>query len=478
MIPVVTPAEMAAIDAAAPEPQEVLIERAGAAVARGALQMLGGAYGRSVVVVAGKGNNGNDGRVAARRLADQGVAVQVIGPGEALPSRPRSRPDLVIDAAFGTGFVDRGEWHPAKVGDVPVLAVDIPSGVNGLTGEAVPGVPVCHRTVTFAALKPGLLLEPGRTLAGRVEVVDIGLDCSSARAWWVGAGDAASWLPARAPTAHKWQAACWVIAGSGGMTGAAHLAARGAQRAGAGYVRLSSPGVTEDYGRPTEAVGVPLRIDGWDHDVRAEAQRFQSLVVGPGLGRSKPQLAAVGQVAAALDRPLVVDGDGLAGLARPPAAGWPAERVLTPHDGEYRLLTGEPPGADRFAAARALAADMQAFVLLKGPTTLVAGPDGQVLVVTEGDPRLATAGTGDVLSGIIGALLAQGVRPAQAAALGAFLHGRAAQRGPVRGLVAGDLPDLVPVVIGRLLALQGAPDRRAGPIDPDEPDDEPEERGR
>ncbi|MEA3215447.1 MAG: ADP-dependent NAD(P)H-hydrate dehydratase / NAD(P)H-hydrate epimerase, partial [Acidimicrobiia bacterium] len=192
MIPVVTPVEMSAIDAAAPEPEEVLIERAGSAVARCALDLLGGAYGRSVVVIAGKGNNGNDGRVAARRLSQRGVAVQLIGPGDPLPDRPRRRPDLVIDAAFGTGFADRAHWHPTEVGDVPVLAVDIPSGVNGLTGEAVAGVPACHTTVTFAALKPGLLLEPGRSLSGRVEVVDIGLDCSSARAWWVGAGDAAS----------------------------------------------------------------------------------------------------------------------------------------------------------------------------------------------------------------------------------------------------------------------------------------------
>ena len=178
-LPIVTHAEMAAIDAAAPEPVEVLIERAGFAVARAGKALLGGCYGRRVVVIAGKGNNGNDGRVAARLLARSGARCVVVSPGE--PS-PLAGVDLVIDAAYGTGFVDRGEWKPPDLSSAPaVLAVDIPSGVSGLTGEAVTGLTPATLTVTFGALKPGLVLDPGRSLAGDVDLAPIGLDCNSAR---------------------------------------------------------------------------------------------------------------------------------------------------------------------------------------------------------------------------------------------------------------------------------------------------------
>ena len=178
MIPIVTPEEMAAIDAAAPEPVDVLIERAGSAVARMARQMLGGTYGRTVDVIAGKGNNGNDGRAAARLLAAPACACARSTPPTARRACPDA--DLVIDAAYGTGF--QGEWRAPRVGATPVLAVDIPSGVDGLTGEAARGVLAADRTVTFAALKPGLVLAAGRNLAGDVEVVDIGLDTGRARA--------------------------------------------------------------------------------------------------------------------------------------------------------------------------------------------------------------------------------------------------------------------------------------------------------
>jgi ADP-dependent NAD(P)H-hydrate dehydratase / NAD(P)H-hydrate epimerase len=238
MIPVLTPEEMAAVDAAAPEPVEVLIERAGAAVARAALDLLDGVYGRRVVVVAGKGNNGNDGRAAAARLRRRGVRVAVL---DAATPPARIPPcDLVVDAAYGTGF--RGTWEPPDPGDAPVLAVDIPSGVDGRTGQAEGLVLAAERTVTFAALKPGLLLGEGPELAGEVHLADIGLDVSGASTALVEDADVARWLPVRPRETHKWQAAVWVVAGSPGMTGAATLAARGAQRIGAGYVRLSTPG--------------------------------------------------------------------------------------------------------------------------------------------------------------------------------------------------------------------------------------------
>jgi len=355
MQPVVTPEEMAAVDAAAPEPVEVLIGRAGAATAREALRLLGGAYGRRVLVVAGKGNNGNDGRDAAARLARRGVRVAVVpAAGASEVGFGRHPYDLVIDAAYGTGF--RGEYRAPSVCDVPVLAVDIPSGVDGLTG-AVSGAPApAVRTVTFGAHKPGLLLAPGRDLAGEVVVADIGLDVSRARAG--------------------------------------------------------------------------------------------ALVVGPGLGQAGGTAERVRRlVAAATDLAVLVDGDGLTALGQEAAdvlAGRSIPAVLTPHDGEFARLAGAAPEADRLAAARGLAARTGAIVLLKGPTTVVAHPDGRARLALEGDQRLATAGTGDVLSGCIGALLARGLDPFDAAAAGAWLHGTAGRHGPVEGLVASDVVEALP----------------------------------
>lgn len=452
MIPVLTPTEMAAVDAAAPEPVEELIERAGAAVAQVALRLLGGGYGRRVTVIAGRGNNGADGRSAASRLRRRGVRVDVVDAADA-PTR-LSRCDLVIDAAYGTGF--RGSYDPPDVGDAPVLAVDIPSGVLGTTGEAC-GAPlpaVC--TVTFAALKPGLVLEPGRSLAGRVVLADIGLDVSGARAGVVTADDVRAWVPARPAAAHKWRSAVLVVAGSPGMTGAAHLAAAAAQRTGAGMVRVGSPGVGDDRGRPVEAVGLDLPASGWARAALDVADRFGAVVVGPGLGRSDDARTEVRALLAVATQPVLVDGDGLTLLGADVAAilaDRAAATVLTPHDGEMAALTGAAPGADRIEAARGLAAATGAVVLLKGPSTVVAAPDGEVALVVEGDARLATAGSGDVLSGVIGALLARGTASFEAAAAGAWLHARAAQHGPAEGLVAGDLPDLLPVALAEVAGL-------------------------
>ena len=444
MIPIVTPSEMRAIDAAAPEPVEELIERAGAATAAVALGMLRGGYGRRVVVVAGKGNNGNDGRSAARRLVARGARVVTIAPGDPLSATTGA--DLVIDAAFGTGF--RGTWQPPVVGTVPVLAVDIPSGVDGETGEAAAdGVLRATRTVTFAALKPGLVLLPGRSLCGEVAVAPIGLDCGRARAWQVESADVAGWVPARPVDSHKWRAATRVVAGSAAMPGASHLCVAAAMRAGCGYVRLSSPGLVSSPGAPTEAVYHPLEPAGWADHVIAGAGRFASAVIGPGLGRSEQGDVEIRRAVASVPVPLVVDGDALSALGSRAAdilRARPAPAVLTPHDGEFERLAGHRPGADRFAAARQLAAACRSVVLLKGPTTVVADPDGTVGVCTAGDARLATAGTGDVLAGIVGALLACGVDPWRAALAGAELHGRAGQAGPERGLVAGDLVAALP----------------------------------
>lgn len=450
MIPIVTPEEMAAIDAAAPEPVEVLIDRAGSAVARLAREMLGGTYGRTVNVVVGRGNNGNDGRVAAERLRERGVRVRMFDAAACPPRLPPA--DLVVDAAYGTGF--RGEWWAPRVGRAPVLAVDIPSGVDGLTGEAGRGALAADRTATFAALKPGLLLGPGRILAGDVEVVDIGLDTRRATAHLVEPGDVASWWRPRPPTAHKWSRAVRVVAGSPGMTGAAHLAAAAAQRSGSGYVSLSSPGV--EATAPPEVVRARLPAFDWSSAVLADLHRFHALVIGPGLGRETFTVDAVRATLAAAAVPVVVDGDALFALAWDAAGAAPVlhardrPTVLTPHDGEFGLLAGHRPPADRFRAARRLAADLRAVVLLKGPVTIVADPRGAVLVTANGDARLATAGTGDVLSGILGALLATGMDAFRAAAAAAWLHAEAAGRMPAAGLVAGDVVGALPEVIAGL----------------------------
>jgi NAD(P)H-hydrate epimerase len=296
------------------------------------------------------------------------------------------------------------------------------------------------------------LLPPGRGLTGSIEVADIGLDVSGASSHLVEDADIAVWVPERPADAHKWKAAVWVVAGSPGMAGAAHLSARAAQRAGAGYVRLSTPGLDDDPIRPTEAVGLPLPAAGWDRDVLAGLDRFAALVVGPGLGTGEASAAAAVHVAAAAPIPVVVDGDGLTALGRDAASimrGREIPAVLTPHDGEYERLAGHPPGTDRLAAARELATALGSVVLLKGPTTVAAAPDGRVLVVTAGDQRLASAGTGDVLSGLVGAFCARGAPPFEAAAAAAHVHGRAATLGWPTGLVAGDLPDLIPPALGR-----------------------------
>jgi NAD(P)H-hydrate epimerase len=427
--------------------------------------MLGGTYGRRVVVLAGKGNNGNDGREAARRLRLRGVRVTVFdatAPRSELPAC-----DLVIDAAYGTGL--RGSWSaPRPPAGAMVLAVDIPSGVDGLTGAIHGDVLTADVTVTFAALKPGLLQGEGRRLAGEVEVADIGLevrfgagaDVGRARAAVVGAAAVASWLPTTPVDAHKWQRALWVVAGAPGMGGAASLCAGAALRTGAGYVRVSTPGGPAAE-LPTESVRVDLPVDDWSAEVVSGLDRFGALVIGNGLGTALTTAPTTGTeirrvVAAAAGRglPTVVDADALSALGTDVARFVGPTTVLTPHDGEYARLMGEGPGSDRLAAARALATAAGAVVLLKGPTTVVAAPDGRVLVSIAGDRRLATAGTGDVLAGVIGALCARGLDPWRAAAAGAFIHGRAGALGWPLGLVAGDVVSLVPAVLDDLTRLQ------------------------
>ena len=339
----------------------------------------------------------------------------------------------------------------------------MPSGVNGLTGE-VPGWAVrANRTVTFAARKPGLVFEPGRSYAGEIVVVDIGIevdDRADAPAGMVTAADVSSWVPGRAPDAHKWQSGVLTVGGSGGMTGAPMLVSHAAMRAGAGIVWCALPG--DDAARlasGTEVIMKPLPAD--DAGVmRAAGRRRRSsptsvgspaLAVGPGLGGvGDPDVQFVVRTLVAEARqPLVLDADGLNALAGDLAQlrarqtlGGPV--VLTPHAGEYQRLMGAPVGSNRLVAAQALAERSGAVVLLKGPGTVVASPDRAVALNPTGGASLATAGSGDVLTGIVAGFLARGLDPFRAAAAAAWVHGRTADRlvatdGPA--LVAGDLVD-------------------------------------
>jgi ADP-dependent NAD(P)H-hydrate dehydratase / NAD(P)H-hydrate epimerase len=436
---------------------ETLVHRAGTAATHAALRLMGGAYGRRVVVVAGKGSNGADGRVAAAALARRGARVSVIRAGDAPAELPGC--DLVIDAAYGTGF--RGSYDaPRPPAGAAVLAVDLPSGIDADSGEGS-GRPVrADVTVTFAALKPGLLQGEGRARSGRVQVADIGIGFPAPRALLVEDADA-SILPPRQRGGNKWNYAVGVAAGSKGMEGAAVLCTRGAMAAGAGMVRLGPPG-EPSAAWPIEAVRMHLPAHHWAEPFLEAAAKCKAVVIGPGLGTDADTAEEIRTVVAAAPVPMVIDADALTALGDASAARRllgrrTAPAVLTPHDGEYARIAGKPPGGDRLDAARRLAAAIGAVVLLKGALTAVAAPvapvggGSDVLLSGAGRPSLATAGSGDVLSGIIAAFLARGLPAHEAAALGAHLHGRAARLGPAQGLVAGDLPGL----LVRLLSTLG-----------------------
>jgi NAD(P)H-hydrate epimerase len=463
MEPVLTVAEMRAVDEAAQAtvPISALIARAGAAVANEAMSMLGGAYGRRVVVVAGRGNNGNDGRVAAQLLQRRGARVTVIEAAECAARLTSA--DLVIDAAYGTGY--RGEYVAPDTDGAPVLAVDVPTGLSADLGIASPGSVRATRTVTFGALKAGLLLNEGPERSGALQVRRIGLDVRSAPAGIHLVGDDdITLLPRRDRAGHKWSAAVMVVAGSPGMYGSAGFAAGAAGRSGAGMVRLGIPGAEPADLPSGSAVALALPFAAFDGSVLDELGRFGALVVGPGLGTAIATAEAVRRLVASARVPTVVDADGLSALGDVSrAAGVIGARsaapvILTPHDGEFARMYGRPPGPDRVGDARDLAGRVGAVVLLKGSTTVVASPDGGVLLAASGSTRLATAGSGDVLSGVIGAFLARGLGAAVAAGVAAHVHGLAAGLGRAEGLVAEDLPDLVSDVLSRAAGARDASD--------------------
>lgn len=427
-----------------PESIPELMERAGAAVAREALLAFPAA--RSFACVCGGGSNGGDGRVAARVLREAGHVADETHDVDGY--------DVVVDALFGTGF--RGALRPeaaeliARMNEspAPVVSVDLPSGVDASTGEIAGAAVEAELTVTFHAPKVGLVVSPGRFHAGRVVVADIGLDDMPTQIHRALPGILAA-IPRRGTRDTKFSSgSLLVVGGQPGMTGAAALSAMAALRADAGYVTLAVPRAA--LAAAEELALEPVKIP-WDDDAAVEtivdaAEKASALALGPGLGRGAGRRELVRALLHAVDLPAVVDADALSELE-------PLERsaptVLTPHAGELaRLLARDDVNERRLAAARDAAARYGAVVLLKGPDTIVASPDGTAVVCDLGPPSLATAGTGDVLTGILGAFLAKGVDAPTAAAAAAVAHGLAARAVEHQaGLVASDLLPAIQAVL-------------------------------
>jgi hydroxyethylthiazole kinase-like uncharacterized protein yjeF len=497
MIELLTTAEMAEADRltiTGGVPGITLMENAGRAVADAAAARL---QGGRVVVVVGPGNNGGDGFVAARHLTERGYAVRVSfvgeraklkgdaaraaerwnGPTEQASPGSLADCDIVVDALFGAGLDREVEGLPRAMiaamnaASVPVIAVDLPSGVNGTTG-AVMGMAVdATHTVTFFRRKPGHLLLPGRLHCGTIEVADIGIPDSvlatikpmtfanRPRLW-------GSAFPLPKAEGHKYTRGHVVVV-SGGLstTGAARLGARGALRAGAGLVTLASPREALSV-NATASLAVMVRpVDG-----PAELAEFLSdkrrnaVVLGPGAGVGPAMREAVG-AALTSEAAVVLDADALTSFAEEPAALMSAivKRVgrgviLTPHEGEFsrlfKAINKNFKVHEKLEKTRQAARFSGAVVLLKGADTVVAAPDGRASIADNAPPYLATAGSGDVLAGMIAGLLAQGMPAFDAASAAVWLHGEAASEfGP--GLISEDLPEALPAVARRLFADLG-----------------------
>jgi NAD(P)H-hydrate epimerase len=442
-----------------------LMERAGEGLAHLVARV---APAGRIVVVCGKGNNGGDGLVAARVLREAGreVDVLVVWPAETLQGDaaemlarlPGEAPAPfeagrlegargIVDALLGTGTTGAPREPAAAVIEAinatgaPVIAADVPSGVDASTGEVAGPAVRATATATFHRAKPGLWIHPGKANAGAVEVIEIGIPPGAPTDAEIGLIEprVLDEMPRRRPDSTKFSSGnVFVIGGSSGLTGAPTMAAMAAMRAGAGYVTVGAPASLEGTfaARLLEAMlrGLPEE----DGSLTAEAvepaveaiQRADAVVLGPGLGRTDGARAFARAMYERVDVPLVVDADGLNALAgiELPDRSWPT--VLTPHAGELgRLLDLDSAeiGAHRLAHARAAAARTRALVVLKGDDTLVASPGGRVAISPGGAPGLATAGTGDVLSGVLGAMLAKGLAPEHAACAAVHVHLRAGQ---------------------------------------------------
>lgn len=470
--PVFEAAEMRAADAWAIEeqgvPQDDLMERAALGLARVTAEVAGGCG--PIRIVAGKGNNGGDGRVAARLLQEDGHEVEVIDGTEPFEADRLDGSAAVVDALLGTGFEGAPREPLASAiaainaQAAPVVACDVPSGVNASTGEIEAEAVRAVATATFHGSKVGLHVEPGKSHAGRVEVVEIGIPRGAPAPAAAGliSERVLDLYPRRRRSGSKFDSGVVVVVGgSAGLTGAPTMAARSASRAGAGYVQVAVP-------RPAQP-GVDLRLleqmshglpdeDG-SHtpagvgDVEELAERAGAVVLGPGLGRAESAQEFARAVAVAVEAPLLVDADGLnAHAGRLELFGErEAPTVLTPHEAELGRLLEVDAGevaAHRVRHVREAAERSGAVVLLKGDDTIVAEAGGPLAISRGATPALATAGTGDVLSGLIGALLAKRLGAFEAASMGALAHalaGRhAAERLGADHVMAGDVIESLP----------------------------------
>lgn len=465
-----TPKQMAAADEAAivaGTPADVLMDRAGRAVARAVLDIAGHRYGLHVAIVCGKGNNGGDGFVAAHALSRHGASANVFSVGDIEandgaasrhltrwkatggrihPFRPDAleHADVVVDALFGTGFHGeiRGEAATAIEAingcDVPIVAIDIPSGVDGSTGRCHGPCVTADLTVAMGAEKIGTAVGEGASKAGTVIVADIGIPVTEAVASSVEPLDVARVLPRRSDDSHKRSSGSVVVlAGSDQMTGAAVLTARAAFRAGSGYVNLASTAAVRSAAAETiPEVVIKVATDhavlGPDvlDEMREFLDRADAVAIGPGLGTGDPQRELVARVLAEIELPVVADADALNVLAWDTSVldGRNAPLVLTPHPAELaRLLDIETSAVqdDRLATATEAARKLGCVVVSKGHRSLIAGPDGEVFVDPAGGAELATAGTGDVLTGVCASYLAAGLDSVTAAWAATYVHGAA-----------------------------------------------------
>ncbi|MEA3403709.1 MAG: NAD(P)H-hydrate dehydratase [Armatimonadota bacterium] len=484
-------------------PGLVLMENAGRAVARSCEELLEELTPGRVVIVAGRGNNGGDGFVAARWLHWAGYEVEVLllaegeelsgsaatnyqfaarmgvpideGADRALLDERLPGAALIVDGVLGTGIAGevRGTARQAieamNAAEAPVVAVDIPSGVDADTGAVLGDAVRAHTTVTMALPKLGLYQYPGRERCGEIIVAPIGMgreltDAEELPTNLTTAGDARRILPGRSPDMHKGDAGrLLIVAGSVGMTGAAAMTGLAATRAGAGLVYIACPKSLNDIleAKCTEVLTRPMPETperslalAAEEPIAKFAEGMDAMVLGPGLSQNGESAELARRLAARIELPTIIDADGLNAFAGrvEELADRPAPTVITPHPGEMSRLTGDTIGeiqGNRLAAARELAERIGAVVLLKGAGTVIAAPDGEAWVNPTGNEGLATGGTGDVLSGMIGAFLAGGSEALGAGVAAAYYHGRAAEMAAPqdpRGLVPTHLLDVLPSV--------------------------------
>ncbi|BBB92291.1 MAG TPA: NAD(P)H-hydrate dehydratase [Methylomusa anaerophila] len=488
----------------------VLMENAGVEVVRRIEAVLEAVSDKKVCILAGTGNNGGDGYVIARHLAnrDAKVKVYLFGERSAISGDAKTNLDIIfkmrleileikenagtrewnklkialnltdciVDSLLGTGFHGEITGNLAQAIDIinqsgkPVIAVDIPSGVNADTGQISGTAVKATHTVTFALPKPGLFMYPGAEYAGELTIADIGIPAAilsdnTIRQNIITLNLARALFPKRNPTAHKGVSGrVGVIAGSVGLSGAAAMASMGALRAGAGLVTLGIPAGLNAIMeiKLTEVMTAPLpetEKGGLSHESLSAIVEMTKdsnvLAVGPGLGREDETAATVRGIISTAQCPLVIDADGINALEGYTSilSDCIALPVMTPHPGELTRLTGLSIldiNRDRMQVARRFAAEWGCILILKGAATVVAFPDGEIFINTTGNAGMATGGTGDVLTGIIAGLIAQGISSHDAAILGVFVHGfagdMAAQSGMI-GLVAGDLLNALPAAI-------------------------------